>query len=997
MRAQQDLRWVWRGGALALLVIGWAFIALHNNFHITPPVVFIGLGYLAAITTIYNLFQTGASAVAANEEDAGEADWGRPIGKRGELEREKRTLLKAIKEAEFDHQMGKLSDADADAMIQTYRARAIQVIRELEDPGMRRISVRDDIQREVRVRLEVEAHRNQPRKRSQKASEAAIKAARAAASVGAPGAVAAAMAKAAADAADADEPDVRDEPEMTEPATSTTEATTNAPDIKPAGSLSTQSTMRPTRPTMRPTTHRPRLSQRRPARRRRFDEPVNRFMLVVALGCAALASHSLTPVYAQPAEALGKPLPDGSMAVGSVSIRVVAGTPTASVVGTEVTLSVNNEPRAARTDSSGRAMFAGLPAGAVVQAKVADAEGKPITSEEFPVPASGGVKVMLSTKPFTGGAGPAMPAGGVPEARQMSGQPRPEPKEPVGQFTIRLTYNNIAMVDKEVVDNNPPVGETVTLVGYAADDSVIVKPAKIDASGRVTFADLDPSGSVVYFAMALLPRAGGYDRLMTQMPIQLDGQMGARAILSGDKRDATSPAIDELPLSTPTPAGKLRVTLEESTEMSTVTLVDAATKAIITKGTPTAASTDAGEVQGRAAFEAQPGTKPGALEVMVKGGAAGAAQPLGGVPIYIVPADAQSLDGATPQPSNADGRVTISGPTSGSHKAVFVVNGRALVSDPFSLDTSGGRLDILAQWTASGKPEIVFDVAAKPGQVVYAETTVKGQIYRSLPVQPIPAMGASVQIFVTPVVFRFGLRAVVEDEYLGVQGRFIIENPSWKPFRAGPDGLLIPLPRGHKGGQVADMNQAEVSVAAGEGLRILRPIAPGRKMVVGAFSLPIRDGSVSWRLDLPYGLAQSGMEIKQTPGMRVQLPPGMPGQTVCVRDDKPVTSAECKETDEKWFVLDGIAIAPQQAMVFSVHGLPAAPGWRLWAPRIVGVVVLMLMIGGVVFALLRKGTVTADLSQQRSKLLDELVELERTGQHPKRREQVMAELEKLWT
>ena len=214
-----DMRWVWRGSALALLVIGWIFIAFVNNFHITPAVVFIGLGYLAAIATIWNLWKTGASAVAANEEDAGEADWGRPIGPRGELEREKRTLLKAIKEAEFDHLMGKLSDADAEKMIANYRARAIQVIRELEEPGMRG-TIRDAIEREVRVRLEVESHRKaKPKRKSKKATEAAVKAARAAAAAGAPGQVAAARAAAAAkeaedeEAAQAGEPVATDTPD----------------------------------------------------------------------------------------------------------------------------------------------------------------------------------------------------------------------------------------------------------------------------------------------------------------------------------------------------------------------------------------------------------------------------------------------------------------------------------------------------------------------------------------------------------------------------------------------------------------------------------------------------------------------------------------------------------------------------------------------------------------------------------------------------------------
>ena len=101
--------------------------------------------------------------------------------------------------------MGKLSDADAEKMIQNYRARAIQVIRELEEPGMRG-TIRDAIEREVRVRLEVESHRKgKPKRKSKKATEAAVKAARAAAAAGAPGQVAAAMAAAAAKEAEDEE------------------------------------------------------------------------------------------------------------------------------------------------------------------------------------------------------------------------------------------------------------------------------------------------------------------------------------------------------------------------------------------------------------------------------------------------------------------------------------------------------------------------------------------------------------------------------------------------------------------------------------------------------------------------------------------------------------------------------------------------------------------------------------------------------------------------
>ncbi|HUJ58538.1 MAG TPA: hypothetical protein VLX92_08600, partial [Kofleriaceae bacterium] len=147
---------VLRRAALALvLVIGWLFIAWENRFHITASVVFACLAYLAVIATVLNLWRTGASAVAPDQ--AGEQAWGRPIGPRGELEKEKRTLLKAIKEAEFDQQMGKLSQRDADAMIFTYRARAIEIYKELDrmDGEAREESVRDRIEREVKARLAV--------------------------------------------------------------------------------------------------------------------------------------------------------------------------------------------------------------------------------------------------------------------------------------------------------------------------------------------------------------------------------------------------------------------------------------------------------------------------------------------------------------------------------------------------------------------------------------------------------------------------------------------------------------------------------------------------------------------------------------------------------------------------------------------------------------------------------------------------------------------------
>jgi hypothetical protein len=157
MTERDTMRWVWRGSALIVLVIGWVFIAWQNHFHITAPVVFVCLGFLAVVATVYNLWRTGASAVASSEED-GDSTWAKPAGALGELEREKRTLLKAIKEADFDHQMGKLSKHDFEDMTRSYRARAIEVLKEIERLEVGTAgSAREQIMREVRARIELEA------------------------------------------------------------------------------------------------------------------------------------------------------------------------------------------------------------------------------------------------------------------------------------------------------------------------------------------------------------------------------------------------------------------------------------------------------------------------------------------------------------------------------------------------------------------------------------------------------------------------------------------------------------------------------------------------------------------------------------------------------------------------------------------------------------------------------------------------------------------------
>jgi hypothetical protein len=158
--AHDPLRMVKLGGFAFALIGGWLFVIGANKFHITAPVVFVCLGYFAVLMTVLNLWRTGAAVVNSNTVD----DWQRPIGARGQLLKEKKTLLKAIKEAEFDFAMGKLSKVDSDGLIRDYRARAIEVIKELDRGNGIALSAKEQIDREVKARIALDAQ-DKPSKR----------------------------------------------------------------------------------------------------------------------------------------------------------------------------------------------------------------------------------------------------------------------------------------------------------------------------------------------------------------------------------------------------------------------------------------------------------------------------------------------------------------------------------------------------------------------------------------------------------------------------------------------------------------------------------------------------------------------------------------------------------------------------------------------------------------------------------------------------------------
>ena len=162
---------------LGLIAAGWLGIFYANRWYFGAPVFFLWAGWLSVVLMVRYLWTAAVSAALDTDDGTSTEDFWKPIGRRDELELEKRSLLKAIKEIEFDHQMGKMSNDDANQLTSLYRRRAIEVIKALEESqhSGQELSIADRIEQEVKARLAVSGAENKAtmtaaRKKDSKAS-----------------------------------------------------------------------------------------------------------------------------------------------------------------------------------------------------------------------------------------------------------------------------------------------------------------------------------------------------------------------------------------------------------------------------------------------------------------------------------------------------------------------------------------------------------------------------------------------------------------------------------------------------------------------------------------------------------------------------------------------------------------------------------------------------------------------------------------------------------
>lgn len=139
---------------LVLAVVGagiaTAYGALVLGMRAGPPLVIVGLGGFTLVLGAAALWRVVDPLTRA--DDGPDVDTRAPQRRR-ELEREKQTVLKAIKEIELDFQMRKISEVDYKEMVERYRTRALRVLGDL--------AVGDDyralIERELKDRLAARA------------------------------------------------------------------------------------------------------------------------------------------------------------------------------------------------------------------------------------------------------------------------------------------------------------------------------------------------------------------------------------------------------------------------------------------------------------------------------------------------------------------------------------------------------------------------------------------------------------------------------------------------------------------------------------------------------------------------------------------------------------------------------------------------------------------------------------------------------------------------
>lgn len=240
----------------------------------------------------------------------------------------------------------------------------------------------------------------------------------------------------------------------------------------------------------------------------------------------------------------GLPLPAGDLPNGAVTVRVVRERMGNNIAGQEVALATPDGRVTAVTDAEGRAEFTSIPPGTQVTAS-ATVDGETLTSQPFPVPATGGVRVALV-------AGAARAAESEAAANAAAAQAPARPGAVVFGPDTRIVlefqddeptfFYIFSVINNARTPVVPASALTLALPGDAEAASIVSGPAglaRLD-DGALTLSGPFPPGPSTFQVAFRLPLAATI-RMAVRWPAPVEGILVAAEKTPG--MSLTSPQL----------------------------------------------------------------------------------------------------------------------------------------------------------------------------------------------------------------------------------------------------------------------------------------------------------------------------------------------------------------------------------------------------------------------------------------------------------------------
>ena len=241
------------------------------------------------------------------------------------------------------------------------------------------------------------------------------------------------------------------------------------------------------------------------------------FGVLCVLGGPSVLAQFQMP---DPKQMSGIPRPVTDLPDSSISVRLIRGQLSNNITGLPVELHIGSKVVTVKTDENGRAQFDKLTPGSTAKA-VAVVDGERLESQEFPVPAQGGIRLMLAATDRSKGSSTEPTAPAVSGQVSLGGQSRivVEPVEDGVRVYYLLEIANNAQVP---VTTTPEFGFDLPRSAAGATLLEGSSPLASVKSEHVSVAGPFPPGRTVVQIGYFMPASDGSLELVQRFPATLE-------------------------------------------------------------------------------------------------------------------------------------------------------------------------------------------------------------------------------------------------------------------------------------------------------------------------------------------------------------------------------------------------------------------------------------------------------------------------------------------